>query len=199
MGDTICEGIRLLIQDSVYEPAEDSMLLAKHATKLKGRVLDMGTGSGIAALANAKANPSNEVIGADLSPEAVACAAANAKKNKIRNASFVVSDFFSALEGGFDGMTFNPPYLPTEYNERVDGPLNLAFDGGKDGRKVLDRFLKEFDSHMNPGGTLLLLQSSLNGPRKTRSALQKLDYKVRFVGRQDFFFETIWVVMAVKA
>jgi release factor glutamine methyltransferase len=96
-------------------------------------------------------------------------------------------------------MIFNPPYLPTEYNERVDGPLNLAFDGGKDGRKVLGRFLKEFDAHMNPGGTLLLLQSSLNGPRKTRSALEKLGYKVRFIGRQDFFFESIWVVMAVKA
>ncbi len=195
----VCEGVELSIQDSVYEPAEDSLLLAKHATKLKGRVLDMGTGSGIAALANAKANPGNEVVGADVSPEAIACASENARKNGIRNARFLVSDFFSSVQGRFDAMMFNPPYLPTEYNERVAGSLNLAFDGGKDGRKVLDRFLKEFDSHMNPGGTLLLLQSSLNGPRKTRSALEKLGYKVRLIGRQDFFFESIWVVMAVKA
>ncbi len=198
MAKAVFEGIELSIPDSVYEPAEDSFLLAKYARGLKGRILDMGTGSGLSALSNAKANPENDVVGADVSPDAVACATENAKANGIPNARFVVSDFFNGVEGSFDGMVFNPPYLPTEYNEKLDGPLNHAFDGGKDGRKVLEKFLAVFDSRMNRGGTLLLLQSSLNGPRKTRAALEKLGYKVGFLGRQDFFFESIWVVRAVK-
>ena len=199
METAIYEGVSILVKESVYEPAEDSLLLAKYASGLKGRILDMGTGSGLSALANAKANPGNEVVGVDISPEAVACATENAKRNGIANARFLVSDFFSSVQGKFDGIIFNPPYLPTEYNERVGGPLNLAFDGGKDGRKVLERFLNEFDSRMKSGGTLVLLQSSLNGPRKTRSALKSLGYHVRFAGRQDFFFESIWAVMAIKA
>jgi release factor glutamine methyltransferase len=198
MVTSVYEGVSISVKESVYEPSEDSLLLAKYAPTLKGRVLDMGTGSGLAALANAKANPANEVIGADISPDAVACATENAKRNKITNARFIVSDFFSSINGKFDGMMFNPPYLPTEYNERVGGPLNHAFDGGKDGRKVLVRFLAGFDARMKPGGTLLLLQSSINGPRRTREALKAMGYSVRFMGRQDFFFESIWVVRAIK-
>jgi len=191
-------GLKIMVCDSVYEPAEDSFLLAKHAAGLRGRILDMGTGSGLSALANALANPNNEVIGVDTNSEAIRCATENAKSNKIKNARFLVSDFFNAVEGKFDGIIFNPPYLPTEYNERVDGKLNLAFDGGKDGRKVLERFLAVFDKHLNPGGTLLLLQSSVNGPIKTRRFLERLGYKVSFEGREDFFFESIWVVRAEK-
>jgi release factor glutamine methyltransferase len=128
----------------------------------------------------------------------VECATENAKENKIPNVRYVVSDFFDGVSGRFDAIIFNPPYLPTEYNERVDGKLNLAFDGGKDGRKVLDRFLSIFDEHLKPGGILLLLQSSVNGPVKTRRALERLGYKVDLLGREDFFFESIWVVRAVK-
>jgi release factor glutamine methyltransferase len=191
-------GMRLSVSGSVYEPAEDSFLLAKLAAGLKGRILDMGTGCGISALANAKANPGNDVIGADANPEAVSCASENAKTNGIKNARFVVSDFFDSLDGKFDGMIFNPPYLPTEYSDRLEGPLNAAFDGGKNGRRVLEPFLVSFDKYLNKGGTLLLLQSSLNGPIKTRKSLERLGYAVSFEGREDFFFESIWVVRAAK-
>jgi len=192
------EGLRLSVSGSVYEPAEDSFLLAKSSASLLGRVLDMGTGTGISALTNARANPGNEVIGADISPEAVECATENARANNIANARFIVSDFFNRVEGKFDGIVFNPPYLPTEYNERLEGPLNAAFDGGKDGRRVLEPFLASFDRRLNPGGTLLLLQSSLNGPIKTRKLLERLGYTVSLEGREDFFFESIWVVRAAK-
>jgi len=191
-------GLKLKVRDPVYEPAEDSFLLAKFSAGPKGRILDMGTGTGLCALTNAQANPNNEVIGVDINSEAVKCATENAKSNKIKNARFVVSDFFNAVGGKFDGIIFNPPYLPTEYNERVEGELNLAFDGGKDGRKVLERFFAVFDKHLKPGGILLLLQSSVNGPIKTRRFLERLGYKVSFEGREDFFFESIWVVRAVK-
>ena len=66
---------------SVYPPSEDSHLLAKHAPILKGRILDMCTGSGICALTNAMANSGNEVIGADINSEAVKCAKQNAETN----------------------------------------------------------------------------------------------------------------------
>ncbi|MDD5760411.1 MAG: class I SAM-dependent methyltransferase, partial [Desulfobulbaceae bacterium] len=85
------EGLAISVSSDVYEPAEDSFLLAKHAKVLKGRILEVGCGSGIVSLVNAKANPTNEALGADINPEAIRCAAANAKNNKIPNIKFMES------------------------------------------------------------------------------------------------------------
>jgi len=197
-------GLKLSIPDDVYPPAEDSFMLADAAKSVHGKVLEIGCGSGIASLACAKANPKTRVLGVDINSEAVKCARENAKRNGIANAEFIVSDFFSNVPKpandalGFDAILFNPPYLPTEYNEKLEGPLNEAFDGGNDGRKMLDPFLDRFDPYLKPGGTLLLVQSSLNGPKKTKTKLERLGYKVGIASRQDFFFESVFIYQAVK-
>jgi len=186
-------GLVLEIPDSVYEPAEDSFLLAKHAAKLKGRVLEIGCGSGIAVLNNAKNNPQNEVVGVDINPDAVKCAKENAKRNKLKNAKFFKSDLFSAIAPSekFDAILFNPPYLPTSKDERVSGKLNSAFDGGKSGRRVLDRFLRAFPKFLKPHGVVLLIHSSLNNPEKTERILKEKGFKTEILETESFFFEKI--------
>lgn len=192
-------GLRLQVPDDVYPPAEDSFLLAEGAKRLRGRILEIGCGSGIASLCCAKASSANSVLGLDMNPSAVRCARENARSNGITNAEFRKGDLFNGLAGQeFDGILFNPPYLPTTEAESIQGPLNLAFDGGPDGRRVLERFLAGFDRHLCPGGVLLLIQSSLNDKRKTMAALRSLDYRARTVKEERFFFERIWLLRAVK-
>ncbi|HSB46853.1 MAG TPA: HemK2/MTQ2 family protein methyltransferase [Candidatus Bilamarchaeum sp.] len=192
---------RLVISVSpdVYPPAEDSFMLARGAESLRGEILEIGCGSGIASLSAALAGPGNKVLGLDINPEAVECARANAKANKITNALFMESDLFSAVpKRKFDAILFNPPYLPTGETERVAGPVNAAFDGGKDGRKVVGKFLLEFDRFLRPGGTLLLVQSSLNDLEKTKKALAKLGYGTEIAAEEKFFFERLYLLRASK-
>jgi release factor glutamine methyltransferase len=192
------EGLQLEVFPEVYEPAEDSFLLAKCAKELRGRILDMGCGCGIQGLACARADPANRVLGVDLNPRAVENAKLNAKRNGIKNAEFLEGDLFSNVRGKFDAIVFNPPYLPTEREERVRGKLNLAFDGGKNGRKVTDRFLKEFPAFLKKRGTLLMIESSLAGIEKTVGILGKRGFSAKVLGEEKFFFERIVAIGAQR-
>ncbi len=193
------KGISLSVPDEVYPPSDDSYLLAEAAQHLRGSVLEVGCGSGIASLVCAKADPENFVLGVDINPAAVRCAQQNADKNRITNALFTQSDLFSKVGvQRFDAIIFNPPYLPTGEGEKVEGPLNHAFDGGADGRAVLERFLDSFDPYLKAGGVLLLIHSSLNGVEKTQSRLESMGYKVRMMDSENFFFESIFLVKAEK-
>jgi len=192
-------GIRLTVPADVYEPAEDSFMLADAAASLRGSILEIGCGSGIASLACARADARNEVLGVDVNPSAVACANDNAKSNHITNARFIESDLFQGVpKRRFDAIMFNPPYLPTKKEERLGGEINSAYDGGKDGRVVLDRFLEGFDDFMKPSATLLLVQSSLNAPDKTKDKLASLGYEVGIAAEERFFFEKLLLLRTVK-
>lgn len=192
-------GLDLLLPSSVYEPAEDSFMLAKEAAKLKGNVLEIGCGSGIVSLACAKVGCS--VLGVDINPDAVKCASGNATRNKIKSVRFIKSNLFSNVpKKKFDAILFNPPYLPTSKSEKLaDNKLNNAFDGGKTGRKVLDNFLDEFDDFLKSGGVLLLVQSSLNNQKKTEQRLKKLGYSIEIVAEEKFFFEKLVLIRATKS
>jgi release factor glutamine methyltransferase len=194
------DGLKFEIFPSVYEPAEDSFLLAKHAKKLRGRILEIGCGCALASLVNAKQNPRNNVLGVDINAEAVRCAAENAKKNRIKNARFFVSDLFSAIPKNekFDAIIFNPPYLPTTKSEKLKGKINAAFDGGNDGRKILDRFLNEFERYLKSDGVILLIHSSLNDLEKTKRKLTEKGFKIEILEEERFFFEKIYVLRARK-
>ena len=188
---TELSGLRIASGGSVYAPAEDSFMLAEHCTKLKGRVLEIGTGSGIAAIANAKANPGNEVVAVDLNPEALECAKENAAGNGVENITFLKSDLFENVQGKFDAIFFNPPYLPTSKEEKLGGEANRAYDGGAGGREITEKFLAQFAEYLKPEGVLLLVQSSLSGAEETRQKLEEMGFKVEAIAKESFFFEKL--------
>ncbi len=191
------DGLELEIPPAVYEPSDDSLLLLKYSKTLKGRVLDVGCGCGIQALANARENPDNFVLGVDINPVAVQAARYNAAINGIKNAFFSQSDIFESIpESRFDGIIFNPPYLPTKAEEKIGGPLNHAFDGGEDGRAVIDVFLYDVEKHLTDEGVLLLLHSELNDVGKTTAALKKKGFSVLVKDSVPFFFEMLYVLEA---
>ncbi|RPJ33961.1 MAG: peptide chain release factor N(5)-glutamine methyltransferase [Verrucomicrobiaceae bacterium] len=124
------------------------------------RILDMGCGSGVLGLTLAAERSGWEVTLADVSPEALALARENAGRLEISNASFLDSDLFSAIDGTFDGIVANLPYVPeteraTMAREVLHDPA-LALFSGADGLDLIRHFIPEAFQRLNPGGWLAL-------------------------------------------
>ncbi len=173
---------RLSVRSDVYNPSDDSFLLAKHVPRLsKGSVLDVGTGCGIQAIA--AAGKAKSVLAIDISESALECARENAEWNGIKNIKFKRSDLFSQIPKSqqFNLIIFNPPYLPTTKAETTSGILDAAWNGGKDGRKTIGRFLREFPPRLAPGGSLLMLHCDLAGTEKTIKVLLRKGFTVELL------------------
>ncbi len=123
------------------------------------RVLDLCTGSGCIAVALAK-NLDAFVLATDISEKAVSVARQNALAN-FASVDFVVGDLFEKVEGKFDIIVSNPPYLNSEEMETLpksvkDYEPNLALFGGEDGLDFYRRIASEVGEYLNPGGVIYL-------------------------------------------
>jgi len=167
----------------LYEPAEDSYLLLEQVKKYaKGKVLDLGTGTGI--LAEAALERTKDVLAADINEEAV-----NFVKKKGIKA--VRSDLFSNIKGRFDLIIFNPPYLPKEVREPDDSALSTT--GGKKGSEIIERFLCEAKEHLEKDGKILMIFSSLTP--NVDKLIKKYNYKHKKLSEKSFFFEKLYVYL----
>ncbi|WP_258083205.1 HemK2/MTQ2 family protein methyltransferase [Thermococcus thermotolerans] len=184
-------GIKLRLHPQVYEPAEDTFLLAENLAIREGdTALDVGTGTGLIALLMAR--KARFVLGVDINPLAVELARENAELNGIQNVEFRLSDLFENVSGKFDVITFNAPYLPGEPEE----PIDLALVGGKTGREVLDRFIQEVPEYLKPCGIVQIVQSSITGVDETLKQLEKAGLRGKIVARRHVFFEDIVLINA---
>jgi len=186
-------GLRILLDDDVYEPAEDTFLLAETLEVRPGEIaLDVGTGTGLIALLMAR--KAKYVLGVDVNPKAVELARRNARLNGISNVEFRLSDLFENVSGRFEVITFNAPYLPGEPEKAID----LALVGGKTGREVIDRFIAEVPDHLNENGRVYLVQSSITGVEETMREFEKAGLRGEVIARRHLFFEDIVVILAEK-
>jgi len=161
----------------MYKPREDSYLLEKWVRRFaKGRVLDMGTGSGILALAALEKGC--DVLAVDINPKSVAHV-------KSLGVDAVVSDLFSNVEGKFDVIVFNPPYLPAIGCEDAD--VKLVVCGGDVGNEIINRFLLSAKKYLAKGGRILLLFSSDSG------AVCLDDYESELLEELDLDREKLYV------
>ena len=184
--------------DNVYIPAEDSYLLADNLQIEQGQsVLEIGTGSGIVAMYASKLTDSITVT--DINFDACELARKNFEANNIENIEILFGNLFEPLENRkFDVILFNTPYLPTEEGEVLEDTINYAFDGGLNGRKVIDLFLNEVGNHLNDGGIVQLIQSSLSGNEETLEKLDNLGFIAEIAASEHFFFEDITLINAYK-
>src|SRR3989338_1337085 len=182
--------VELAVLEGVYEPREDSYLLAEAVDVKPGnRVLDMGTGSGIQAV-NAALAGAREVWAVDVNPKALENARLNFERLKLEGKLVVrESELFEEIPEGerFDVIVFNPPYLPSE------GIEDLAVDGGVEGRQFLDEFLEQFKFFLAPGGSAYFLQNDLNGAEKTGEMLGRLGIRHEMAAHKKVSFEELFV------
>ena len=184
--------------DNVYVPAEDSYLLAENLEIEKGEsVLEIGTGSGIVAMYASRLTDNITVT--DINFDACRLAEENFKANGIENIEILFGNLFEPVKTRkFDVILFNTPYLPTENDEVIDDTINYAFDGGLNGRKVIDMFLNEVKNHLNDGGKVQMIQSSLSGNEESLEKLDQMGFVAEIKASEHFFFEDITLINAYK-
>ncbi len=183
----------IAIHRDVYRPGEDTMLLARAVWELAHpgeNLLEVGCGSGAVSLVAARRGL--HVTATDMNPHAVALARRNAATNG-RSIEFVEGDLLARRTGPFDVIAFNPPYLPTAHDERLPGPLNLAFDGGEDGNDTVRRFADQVAALAHKPRLLLIVHSSLADPRPLEQAMAKVGYRCRVHVEEAHTFERIMV------
>jgi len=187
------------IFEEVYEPAEDSFLIAEQLVQIvkeDDAVLDIGTGCGILAVIAAK--KAKKVIATDINPKAIRCVKLNAENNHVATKIEIrQSDLFQAIQKTekFNLIIFNAPYLPTKNEEETW--IERAWAGGPTGRQIIDRFIIEAPHHLKTKGKILLVQSSLADINKTLEKFQT-DLKVKVIAEKKVAFETIAVIEATK-
>jgi release factor glutamine methyltransferase len=175
----------------VYQPEADTYLLldaARAEVKRGDRVLEIGTGS---ALIAAELAGVAGVVATDINPHAALCA-------REKGIDVVQSDLFSGIRSTFDLILFNPPYLPTLPEDRIDDWLEFALDGGRNGRDVIGRFAEEVARVLAPGGRILLLISSLTGLPEVRDIFSRQSFNSEIVLKKKVEDETLYVIRIVR-
>jgi len=178
----------------IYLPREDTYLMEQALSRfnLKNKkILEMGCGSGYLSIYCAKQNAIVTAI--DINIDAIKYASEQAKKEKLK-INFIESDLFFALnkEQKFDIIFFNPPYLVS------DEIKELALDGGKDGREIIDKFLKDFDKYLLPEGFVLLLHTDYNNLVDTKELLEEKGFDFDILEKEHLFFEDLYILKIKK-
>jgi release factor glutamine methyltransferase len=125
------------------------------------RLVDVGTGSGVLAITFALEQPELEVIAADISNDALALAQENAERLGVSDRIvFHRSDLLDQIDGSFDWIVANLPYIPTAdipgLQREVQFDPALALDGGEDGLAIVKRLLESIPGKIALNGVVAL-------------------------------------------
>lgn len=132
-------GLTFAVNEAVLIPRQDTECLVEKVLPFcrDKRVLDLCTGSGCIAISLKKLGAAKEVCGTDLSANALLLAEENARRNEV-SVNWVQSDLFASVQGRYDIIVSNPPYIASAEVEklmpevRVHEP-RMALDGREDG------------------------------------------------------------------
>ncbi|SIR01672.1 release factor glutamine methyltransferase [Haladaptatus litoreus] len=182
------------METNVYQPAEDSHLLAEVAAgdiDESDLVLEVGTGSGYVS-EFVKNETNARVLGSDVNPHACS----NARERGVEAVrADLVSPFRDAV---FDAVLFNPPYLPTDPDEERDDWMERALSGGESGREVIDPFLDSVGRVLAPDGRVYLLVSSLSGVEEVVSRASENGFSAVALRDESFPFETLSILKLIR-
>lgn len=157
------------------------------------RALEVGCGTGCVAASLAKEG-GMQVTATDISPEALACAQRNIEALHLEEQVQVVeADCVAGVEGPFDVLVSNPPYIPTAELEGLDREVvgfepRLALDGGPDGLTFFDRLVAEAMPLLISGGffAIELHETCLDeaAARLETAGMQEIEITCDLAGRK---------------
>ena len=154
-------GYSFYVNEQVLIPRQDTEILVEEAVKSLSsgmEILDLCTGSGCILLAVLKLAPGIRGVGADLSPGALAVAEKN--RNQLNmEAEFLQSNLFERVEGRYDCILSNPPYIPsavvdTLMEEVREHEPRMALDGREDGLFYYREIIRQSPAYLKPQGML---------------------------------------------
>jgi release factor glutamine methyltransferase len=147
----------------------------------KSKILDVGTGSGVIALSLAMKFPEAEILAVDISDDALALAHENAARlNLPDRVRFLKSDLLENVEGTFDLIVANLPYISTQARhtlsrEVLHDPAVALFASAR-GDKLVRELIARAPSRLRPGG-MLALEIGLDQSEALLSALGEKNYR----------------------
>lgn len=151
-------GLEFEVNEDVLIPRQETELLVEEVLKLSNNksVLDLCTGSGCIIISLAKLGCLKRAVGVDISEKALQVADRNRKVHKAE-VEFIKSDLFDKLEGKYDIIISNPPYiksldLASLMPEVKDWEPVHALDGGPDGLRFYKKIISDLYRFLNPGG-----------------------------------------------
>lgn len=159
-------GLTFTVNENVLIPRQDTEILVEEVLKELHdgmRILDMCTGSGCILLSLLHYSNDCEGLGVDLSAEALKVAGRNVLKvltpEKAEHAHFLQSDLFEKVEGKFEIIVSNPPYIASAEVEKLmpevrDHEPRMALDGTEDGLHFYRRIIEEAGKHLVSSGML---------------------------------------------
>ena len=163
--------MRLVTLPGVFRPISDTWLLADaldgEDLPAGARVLDLCSGSGALAIRAARRA---EVTAVDVSRRAVATIRLNALLNGVARARGSRRPVRRGAGRAVRRDRLQPAVRPGAGRAPARGPAR-AWDGGRDGRALLDRICEQAPDHLRPGGVLLVVHSSLLGYERTAELL----------------------------
>jgi release factor glutamine methyltransferase len=159
----------LEVNNNVLIPRPDTEIIVEEALSLyrqvayeKSRILDIGTGSGAIAIALAKEIPHAQIIATDISSTALEVACKNARDLNVANRiDFRLGDLFEPVDGVFDLIVSNPPYIAAEEYEKLPTGVKSyepkkALLAGKSGMEFYEKLVYQADNYLKNDAWLLL-------------------------------------------
>ena len=176
-------GNKFYVDENVLIPQPDTEILVEEAISIiknGDKVLDLCTGSGaIGVSLKKKFADKINVIGTDISKEALRVARMNADANRV-SVEFVESNMFDKIvENDFDLIVSNPPYIETNViktlSKEVQNEPHIALDGGSDGLDFYRIIVKEGKDYLKSGG-YLIIEIGFNQRDEVINLLKENDY-----------------------
>jgi release factor glutamine methyltransferase len=189
-------GLPIRLEKGVFEPLLESESLVEYALLfLQGRggnprVLDIGTGTGCLLLGVLSGYASASGLGVDISKTAIDLAFRNAERVKLSSRSeFRVNDWTKGLEGPFDLILCNPPFIPKRLIKTLVPEVRThdpgeALNGGSDGMRFYKKLAHDFARLAAPEG-MGLFQVSLTFADRVKRLFERAGYEAEI--RRNYF------------
>lgn len=155
------------VTSDVLDPRADTETVIDLALPILGKVeaprlLDLGAGSGAIIVTLLAELPTSSGVAVDISEAALAVVRTNASTNGVLSRlEILASDWYSAVQGPFDGIIANPPYVPAAalaelMRDVKDFDPHVALDGGVDGLLPYHIIAAGAGDHLAPGGVVMV-------------------------------------------